>query len=394
MITRGIISANKGITRQLMLKKEVVNYSDREYTPLRAPFNDHLIYAKKGYAIFHQDLADLEVDLADHVKENFFTGFLNDANAFQYAVPNDDFRNQLIADGIDTLQKMMDKTLDYTARDLSLGGALADCNLSWFVGLTRYLFLDRNAFTGVIPAELGNLSNLERLYLYGNQLEGSIPAELGNLSNLTWLYLQGNQLEGSIPAELGNLSNLTHLYLYSNQLEGSIPAELGNLSNLTHLYLYSNQLEGSIPAELGNLSNLQRLHLYTNQLEGTIPAELGNLHSIERYWLQVNNLTSYEQGAITPQMTSLNDIRLREQGTSEANTGLDSESVDRVVFDVADMLLDTEVTGGTLQLHGNHPHTSAIDEPMSKYGGLSAKDYIAETVANGGKEWTLTIETP
>ena len=39
--------------------------------------------------------------------------------------------------------------------------------------------------TGEIPPELGGLSNLTRLYLFGNQLTGEIPAELGGLSNLT-----------------------------------------------------------------------------------------------------------------------------------------------------------------------------------------------------------------
>ena len=62
--------------------------------------------------------------------------------------------------------------------------------------------------TGDIPAELGNLSNLQELYLYDNELTGDIPTELGNLSNLAWLYLSGNQLTGDIPTEMSSLSNL------------------------------------------------------------------------------------------------------------------------------------------------------------------------------------------
>ena len=38
--------------------------------------------------------------------------------------------------------------------------------------------------SGEIPAELGSLSNLERLSLGNNDLSGEIPAELGSLSNL------------------------------------------------------------------------------------------------------------------------------------------------------------------------------------------------------------------
>jgi len=55
------------------------------------------------------------------------------------------------------------------------------------------------------------LTDSEGLYLYSNQLSGSIPAELGNLDNLQSLLLWAISLAASIPAELGNLTNLTYL---------------------------------------------------------------------------------------------------------------------------------------------------------------------------------------
>ena len=182
-------------------------------------------------------------------------------------------------------------------------------------GRVRALGLSRNALSGPIPPELGNLANLTWLYLGGNQLSGPIPPELGNLANLTSLELDNNALSGPIPPELGTLANLTGLYLWGNQLSGPIPPELGNLANLTWLYLGGNQLSGPIPPELGNLANLTSLDLTRNSvtgiiplelgklgsltllalggnaLEGEIPAELGNLASLEKLFLWGNSLT-------------------------------------------------------------------------------------------------------
>ena len=135
-------------------------------------------------------------------------------------------------------------------------GVTTDAN-----GRVTHLDLDSNRLSGSIPAELGNLTNLQRLYIFDNQLSGSIPAELGNLTNLQWLALSTTQLSGSIPAELGNLTNLQELYLYATQLSGSIPAELGNLTNLLVLDLSITQLSGSIPAALSNLTKLRELWL-------------------------------------------------------------------------------------------------------------------------------------
>jgi len=121
------------------------------------------------------------------------------------------------------------------------------------------LFLANNQLTDNIPHEIGNLSNLKKIWLDGNLLTGSIPSEIGNLSNLQDLNFSNNQLTGSIPSELGNLTNLETLYLYGNQLTGNIPPELGNLLNLQCLCMWENQLTGSIPIEIGNLINLHAI---------------------------------------------------------------------------------------------------------------------------------------
>ncbi len=195
-------------------------------------------------------------------------------------------------------------------------------------GYVTELYLKSNKLTGTIPAELGNLSSLQKLNLDWNQLSGSIPESLGNLSNLHYLYLginklsgsipsslgmgnlrdirlNHNQLSGSIPESLGNLSNLQDIVLYSNQLSGSIPESFGNLSSLQTLDLSRNQLNGSIPEWLGKLSNLQSLYLYNNQLSGSLPSSLGNLSNLESLSLGSNQLS----GSIPDSLGNLSNLQ-------------------------------------------------------------------------------------
>ena len=97
---------------------------------------------------------------------------------------------------------------------------------------------------GTVPAEIGQLTSLERLDLRGNQLT-SVPAEIGQLTSLERLWLGGNQLT-SVPAEIGQLTSLAWLWLSGNKLT-SLPAEIGHLTSLRVLDLGGNQLT-SVPA--------------------------------------------------------------------------------------------------------------------------------------------------
>ena len=119
-------------------------------------------------------------------------------------------------------------------------------------------------FQAPSPAELGNLANLETLWLNSNELTGPIPAELGSLAALRQLALSTNELTGPIPIELGNLPRLEFLALRANELTGTIPAELGNLVNLVHLSLANNELTGPMPHSFLQLRRLDRVYVSGN----------------------------------------------------------------------------------------------------------------------------------
>ena len=56
-----------------------------------------------------------------------------------------------------------------------------------------------NNFTGQIPSQFSNLSQLESLDLSWNQLSGEIPQELTSLTSLEWFNLSYNNLYGRVP---------------------------------------------------------------------------------------------------------------------------------------------------------------------------------------------------
>ena len=163
------------------------------------------------------------------------------------------------------------------------------------------LELINNQLSGEFPMAVTKMQLLRNLNISGNQFTGSIPIELMNLVYLEELHLNGNQFTGMIPSELGDLLQLKYLNLSDNQLTGSIPSELGNLSQLMELWLQNNQLTGSIPPELGNLLQLHRLYLSGNQLTGSIPPELGNLTQLEDLDLSNNQFT----GSVPEELTQL-----------------------------------------------------------------------------------------
>ena len=91
--------------------------------------------------------------------------------------------------------------------------------------------------------ECYNIEETTEIHIVDSGLTGEIPPEIGDLINLEWLYLSYNQLTGEIPSEISNLLNLEWLYLYGNQLVGEIPDSICNLvENDCFIGISNNQL--------------------------------------------------------------------------------------------------------------------------------------------------------
>ncbi|AEE35563.1 receptor like protein 14 [Arabidopsis thaliana] len=93
----------------------------------------------------------------------------------------------------------------------------------------------------------------------------------GTLDYMYGLDLSSNELSGVIPAELGDLSKLRALNLSRNLLSSSIPANFSKLKDIESLDLSYNMLQGNIPHQLTNLTSLAVFNVSFNNLSGIIP---------------------------------------------------------------------------------------------------------------------------
>ncbi|KAL2551999.1 disease resistance family protein/LRR family protein [Forsythia ovata] len=240
-----------------------------------------------------------------------------------------------------------------------------------FIGSLRkleYLDLSQSCFSGEIPHHLGNLSELQYLYLnpYPDMLTSTNLDWLSRLHSLRYLSLsfvnltmannwipainkliQLKELDLSYchlptvllpsPSTFNASNSLDILRLYGNELssfwifpwlykfgsglsfielgfnklQGPIPDAIGNLSSLSYLSFYKNQLEGEIPISLGNLSSLSFLDLSSNQFTGIVP-RLALSSSLTFLYLYDNMFN----GTVTQIIGSLSKIRYLRLGSN------------------------------------------------------------------------------
>ncbi|XP_073120173.1 uncharacterized protein [Henckelia pumila] len=178
---------------------------------------------------------------------------------------------------LDLSENILVGTIPYTLSDLRF---------------LRYLNLAANNFSGTLPANFGHFRQLETLILSENLLNDTISAALGNITSLKVLVLAYNPFSpGLLPGELGNLTDLEELWLSDCHLVGSIPESFSKLRRLRNIDLSNNALAGSLPSFIFELKSLVQMELYSNLFYGNLPVGWSNLTDLKRLDASMNNFT-------------------------------------------------------------------------------------------------------
>jgi len=97
-----------------------------------------------------------------------------------------------------------------------------------------------------IPPEIGQCTNLQKLYCFNNKLT-SLPPEIGLCTNLQKIDCSDNQLD-ALPTEIGQCINLNSLYINNNEIE-YIPRLFRLLKKLIHFNFDKNKIQ-NIPENI------------------------------------------------------------------------------------------------------------------------------------------------
>ncbi|KAB5531501.1 hypothetical protein DKX38_018171 [Salix brachista] len=157
----------------------------------------------------------------------------------------------------------------------------------------------------VVPDSLMNLSSsLSSLILYSCRLQGKLPSSMRKFKHLQYLNLGENSFSGPIPYDFMQLTELVSLALSGNKNDylslepTSFDKLVQNLTQLTELQLSSVDMSLVVPDSLMNLSSsLSVLALYSCRLQGKFPSLMTKFRHLQYLDLSLEALMVYDQNS-------------------------------------------------------------------------------------------------
>ncbi|KAJ6376239.1 hypothetical protein OIU77_001082 [Salix suchowensis] len=178
------------------------------------------------------------------------------------------------------------------------------------------LILNSCGLQGKLPSSMRKFKHLQYLNLGKNSFSGPIPYDLEQLTELALLVLSGNENDylslepTSFDKLVQNLTQLRDLRLSMVDMSMVAPDSLMNLSSsLSSLILYSCRLQGKFPSSMRKLKHLQCFNLGENNLTGSIPYDFGQLNELVSIDLSFNDYLSVEPNSFDKIVQNLTKLR-------------------------------------------------------------------------------------
>jgi Leucine-rich repeat (LRR) protein len=164
---------------------------------------------------------------------------------------------------------------------------VAVIGVDYFGQVTDVAFInDDSTATDTVIAQVGRLTRLQRLSLYGSGISDAWLEHISGLTNLTELDLARTQVTDVWLSHLKALSNLSNLNLSSTRVTDAGLAHLNALPSLTSLDLQGTHITD---AGLAHLKGLTHVSVLSLNLDHITDAGLVHLKALTNlHWLHLH----------------------------------------------------------------------------------------------------------
>ncbi|XP_051125977.1 leucine-rich repeat extensin-like protein 4 [Andrographis paniculata] len=141
------------------------------------------------------------------------------------------------------------------------------------------IHLNSNRFCGILPRTISKLSLLFELDLSNNRFVGPFPDVVLSLPSLRYLDIRFNEFEGRVPPQLFG-GKLDAIFINNNRFQSTIPRSIGT-SSASVVVFANNQLGGCLPPSISKFADtLEELVLINTSISGCLPVEVGFLYKL------------------------------------------------------------------------------------------------------------------